>query len=154
MNDHTPPHSNSQRHGRNHSGPLSRSISAPLLSGRLTLAGRAIRWAVPWSRDTFPGLRAGVLEILGRPSLAWATVQGWRAERSRLPAEDAERLAQFIRSRSQQGLSLTQELEDYAAKRRTQPRSTRGFQVVKDWDGTGVLRDARWRGGRRKNDSQ
>ena len=128
-----------------------RSISAPLLCDRYTLAARAIRWAIPWSRDTFPGLRAGVREILRRPTIAWATVQGWRAGRSRLPADDAEMLAAYIRARAKPGIELAQELEDYAAKRRAEGWRARGFQVVRERDGPGSPpRDARWHGGRRR----
>ena len=101
---------------------------------------------MPWPRDTFPGMRAGVREILGRPTIAWATVQGWRAERSRMPADAAERLAHFIRARSEHGIALARELEAYAAQRRAEPRKPRGFQIVRERDG--VVRDGRWRGGR------
>src|SRR5262249_6121916 len=86
-----------RRARRNQPRSRRRSISPPLLCDRHTLAARAIRWVIPWSRDTFPGMRTGVREILRRPSIAWATVQGWRAERSRVPADDAERLAVYIR---------------------------------------------------------
>jgi hypothetical protein len=121
-----------------------RSISAPLLCDRHTLVARAIRWIIPWSRDTFPGLRAGIREVLGRPTIAWATVQGWRAGRSRISADDAQRFAHFIRMRSQHGLVLAQELEEYAAKRRAEPRRPRGFEIVRDRGG--VVRDGRYRG--------
>jgi hypothetical protein len=121
-----------------------RSIVAPLLCDRHTLAARAIRWAIPWSRDTFPGLRAGVREILRRPTIAWATVQGWRADRSCMPSDDAEMLARFIRWRAEQGMALAKELEEYAAKRRAEPRRPRGFEVVRDRGG--VVRDGRYRG--------
>jgi hypothetical protein len=139
----------------NHPGWRRRSISAPLLCDRYTLAARAIRWAIPWSRDTFPGLRAGVREILRRPTIAWATVQGWRAGRSSLPAEDAEMLAAYIRARAEPGIDLAKELENYAAKRRAEGRRARGFQVVRERDGTGSIpRDARWRGGRPRSKKQ
>jgi hypothetical protein len=105
-----------------------------------------MRWIIPWSRDTFPGLRAGLREVLGRPTIAWATVQGWRAERSRIPADDAERLAHFIRARSEHGLALAKELYEYSAQRRAEPRRPRGFQIVRERDG--VMTDGRWRGGR------
>jgi hypothetical protein len=133
-----------------HTSGRRRSISAPLLCDRYTLAARAIRWAIPWSRDTFPGLRAGVREILRRPTIAWATVQGWRAGRSCLPADDAKMLAAYIRARAEPGIELAKELEDYAAKRLAEGRPARGFEVVRERDGTGSPpRDARWRGGRR-----
>jgi hypothetical protein len=128
-----------------------RSISAPLLCDRHTLVARAIRWIIPWSRDTFPGLRAGIREVLGRPTIAWATVQGWRAGRSRISADDAERFAHFIRARSEHGLSIAGELEEYVAKRRAEPRRPRGFQVVRKRDGPGSIpRDGRNRRGRPK----
>ena len=139
----------------NHPSWRPRSISAPLLCDRYTLAARAIRWAIPWSRDTFPGLRAGVREILRRPTIAWATVQGWRAGRSRLPADDADMLAAYIRARAEPGIDLAKELENYAAKRRAEGRRARGFQVVRERDGPGSTpRDARWQGGRPRSKKQ
>lgn len=114
----------------NHIDRNSRSISAPLLCDKFTLAARGIRWAIPWSKQTFPGLRHGIREILGRPEIAWATIQGWRAERSRMPASDAEKLADFIRTRSEKGLALAKELEDYAMQRRAAPRRLYGCCAV------------------------
>jgi hypothetical protein len=134
---------------RNHIKRRRRSIVAPLLCDRHTLAAQAIRWAIPWSRDTFPGMRAGIREILHRPNIAWATIQGWRADRSRLPADDAEMLARFIRPRAENGLALAKALEEYAAKRRAEPRRARGFEVVRARDGPGSPpRDGRNRRGR------
>jgi hypothetical protein len=145
MSDEEPDHRVSRCRGpRNHLNRDKRSISAPLLCDRHTLVARAIRWIIPWSRDTFPGLRAGIREVLKRPTVAWATVQGWRAGRSRISADDAERFAHFIRTRSERGLALAQELEEYAAKRRVEPRRPRGFEIVRDRDG--VVRDGRYRG--------
>ena len=129
-NDHDPPRPVTPREHHNRLRSSRRSISAPLLCNKFTLPARAIRWAIPWSRDTFPGLRAGVREILGRPKMAWATAQCWRSERSRMPAADAERLAIFIRSRSEHGLALAKELEDYVALRRAEPKRLTGFFVV------------------------
>ena len=67
-----------------------------------------------------------------------------------MPADDAQLLAYYIRARAEEGLALARELEEYAAKRRAEGRRPRGFQIVKDWDGTGIKTDRRWRGGRRK----
>ena len=130
MIDSTTPGPVGPRERRHHAHSDRRSISAPLLCDRGTLAARAIRWAVPWSRDTFPGLRAGIREILGRPTVAWATVQGWRAERSRMPAADALRLAGHIRARAEHGLGLAEELERYAEQRQAEPRRLTGFCAV------------------------
>jgi hypothetical protein len=33
-------------------------------------------------------------------------------------------------------------------RREREPPQRRGFYVVKDWDGTGIRTDRRWRGGR------
>ena len=88
-------------------------------------------------------------EILRRPTIAWATVQGWRAGRSCLPADDAKMLAAYIRARAEPGIELAKALEDYAAKRLAEGRRARGFQVVRERDGPGSPpRYARWRGGR------
>jgi hypothetical protein len=69
-----------------------------------------------------------------------------------MPADDAERLAHFIRTRSERGMELAKELEDYAAKRRAEPRQARGFEIVKDWDGAGIETDRRWRGGKGRSE--
>jgi hypothetical protein len=138
------PPENHPRPARKYRDRDKRSISAPLLCDRHTLVARAIRWIIPWSRDTFPGLRAGIREVLGRSTIAWATVQGWRAGRSRISADDAQRFAHFIRTRSERGLELATELEAYAAARRAEPRRPRGFEVVRDRGG--VVRDGRYRG--------
>ena len=46
-------------------------------------------------------------------------------------------------------VSVAAEVSRSAELKRSQGRLARGFQVVKDWDGTGIMRDARWHGGRR-----
>jgi hypothetical protein len=61
-----------------------------------------------------------------------------------MPSDDAEMLARFIRWRAEQGMALAKELEEYAAKRRAEPRRPRGFEVVRDRGG--VVRDGRYRG--------
>jgi hypothetical protein len=68
-----------------------------------------------------------------------------------MPANDAEMLAIYIRSRAEAGIALAQELENYAAEQRAEGRRARGFEVVRERDGPGSTpRDARWRGGRRR----
>jgi hypothetical protein len=49
---------------------------------------------------------------------------------------------------SEEGLALATELEEYAKKQRAEGRRPRGFEIVKDRDGTGGMTDCHWRGGR------
>jgi len=57
-------------------------------------------------------------------------------------------VAEVIRDDGRSLTDMSRELADVSQKRRSQLRRPRGFQVLKDWDGTGVIKDRRWRGGR------
>jgi len=59
-----------------------------------------------------------------------------------------DRLAEALRQDGRMLLSMAEEVDHAARTARKQHRVPRGFQLIGDWDGTGVMRDRRWRGGR------
>jgi hypothetical protein len=66
-----------------------------------------------------------------------------------MPAGEQQLLADVLRHEGQILVRVAADLSNSAELKRSKPRRARGFQVVKDW-GDGIMRDARWRGGRRK----
>jgi len=65
-----------------------------------------------------------------------------------MPAAKMDLLAKSLRDAGNELRGLADALAYAASQASMQPRRARGFQVVKDWDDTGVRRDGRWRGGR------
>ncbi len=110
------------------------------------LSERVIRWILPWSRGSYPGLRRGTCEILSN-RWTWGAVRHWRSGRSSFPKIAAQILYNHMASRIESGLALMAELKIYIDGHEYKPR---GWRVVSDRDGDGVLRDARNRVGRRK----
>jgi hypothetical protein len=49
--------------------------------------------------------------------------------------------AEMLRHQGELLIDIAGELADVAKLKGAQPRCARGFQIVKDWDGSGVLRD-------------
>lgn len=90
---------------------------------------------------------AGLAQLTRRPK---GTANSWISGRRQMPAGDIQLLADAFRHDGQKMLGMADELARVAEAKRFLPRRTRGFQIIKDWDGTGVPRDARWRGGRLK----
>lgn len=122
-----------------------RTLAPPPLTARDTLAERAIRWILPWTVRSYPGLRRGIVELLGH-RVTFSAVRGWRTERRTMPATMAELMADFIESRSRAGLALVDELRAYAATHRAKPQTGLGWQVVRERDGVGSIpRDGRGR---------
>lgn len=78
------------------------------------------------------------------------TAKAWIAGTRRMPAGKMERFALFLRQRAAATASLAQEVEFDIRQERRRPRRLRGFFEMRDRDGSGVLRNVRWRGGRRK----
>ena len=78
------------------------------------------------------------------------TARSWARGLRRMPAYRARLLAARLISHAAVARSLAADVEYYARILERQPRLARGWQVMRDRDGTGVLRDGRWRGGRRK----
>jgi hypothetical protein len=64
-----------------------------------------------------------------------------------MPAGERELLADVLRHDGQCLVGVAADLKRSAELKRSQPRTARGFQVVKDW-GDGVMRDGRNRSGR------
>lgn len=93
--------------------------------GNAALCEQAIRWLMPWTLSTFPGLRKGILSIL--PGVyTWQAVQHWRRGRRHLPAHVAEAMAEMIGARCRAGQSLEAELRAHAAAQRALPRPVTG----------------------------
>jgi hypothetical protein len=90
---------------------------------------------------------AGLADLTRRPK---ATAASWISGRRQMPAGELQLLADVFRDDGHLMLGIAGELARVAESKRQQPRHARGFQIVKDWDGTGIVRDARWRGGRSK----
>jgi hypothetical protein len=98
-----------------------RSLVSDLSSRNATCIGRALCWALPWSRRGYPGFHRGVTEILSR----WITptaVQHWRCGRRRMSVPDACRLRQYLVARITEGQNIVAELDDYIAARGREPR--------------------------------
>jgi hypothetical protein len=92
---------------------------------------------------------AGLAALLRCPK---STAASWLSGRRHPRAETMELLAGVLCEEGQILIDIAGELASAAKLKGAQPRRPRGFQVVKDWDGSGIMRDARWRGGRpRKN---
>jgi hypothetical protein len=84
---------------------------------------------------------AGLARALGVPI---PTAKSWLNGSRRMPASAMKALADFLREQSP--MAWVVEAEARVEARRIKPR--RGFFEIRDWDGTGVLRNAQWRGGR------
>ncbi len=97
-------------------------------------------------RVRWPGRHIAELARLTERSKTAAA--SWLAGRRRMPAEKMQALAESLRADGNDLTGLADALAHAARQASMQPRRARGFQVVKDWDGDGVVRDARWHGGR------
>jgi hypothetical protein len=64
-----------------------------------------------------------------------------------------ELLAELLRDDGHSLIRIANDVAHEAKLKQAQPRRARGFQVVKDWDGTGITHDRRWRGGQKKKHS-
>ncbi len=111
-----------------------------------TLCNRAVSWVLPWTIHQYPGFQRGLMQLFNH-RWSWQAIRGWRSGRRSMRSDVARLLADHIRQRCETGLALVSELNDYAATVDIEPR---GWRVVADRDGDGVLRDARNRVGRRK----
>jgi len=127
---------NSQRGQENYLKPSRRTLAPPPLTERDTLVEHAVRWILRWTVRNYPGVRRGIVELFGGRA-SYSAIKGWRTGRRRMPADYAELLGRYIRTRAERGLELAKELDDYAAKRRAEPRRPRGFEVVRERDGIG-----------------
>lgn len=90
---------------------------------------------------------AGPAEQFGWPK---DTVASWLSGRRRMPADKMAKLAKSLLDHPEPLRGFGEGLAYAAEKARARGRRARGFQIVKDWDGTGFMTDRRWRGGRGK----
>jgi hypothetical protein len=98
-------------------------------------------------RLRWPGRHVAELaNLTKRPK---GTAASWLAGRRGMPAPEMQLLANVLRDAGRELASVGAVVSHSAELKRSQGRRARGFQVVKDWDGTGIMRDARWHGGRR-----
>ncbi len=130
----------------NYTRQRERSLTATTKPASNNLCDHAWRWILPWSIDNYPGLRRGILEVLGN-AWTWSAVRHWRSARRRMPVLAAQRFRDYIAGRCEQGMALVTELDKYIAEFERKPA---GWQVVKDRDGDGSTRDGRNRVGKRK----
>jgi hypothetical protein len=81
--------------------------------------------------------------------VAKSTARSWRQGHRRAPILVLKKLHRLLHLRCVECNELLRELGIEIARREGEPpRCPRGFQVVADWDGTGILRDRRNRLGR------
>lgn len=93
-----------------------------------TIWGKAMQWLLPWPQEGYPGVKAGVVELLsGRAS--WAAFKHWRAGRHAGPEWFSSQLADMIEGRCRTGLAIVQELRNY---RKPEVRLTGAMAVQAD----------------------
>ena len=97
-------------------------------------------------RELWPGRYNRTLaEALGVPP---ATTKAWVSGKRRMPVDRMRAMAGVLRHDIAVANTTLAYLEIEIARREREPPRRRGFFVVKD-RGDGVLRNARWCGGRR-----
>jgi hypothetical protein len=117
MIDKSTPNSESRSPGeRNHVQPSIRTFAPPPLTERQTLGELVVRWFLPWTVRTYPGVRRGMVELL-RGRVTYSAIKGWRVGRRPMPAWVAQVFADTIRARCRAGAELATELEEWAQQR-------------------------------------
>ena len=101
-----------------------RTLAPPPLTGRNTLVERAVRRILPWTVRNYPGVRRGMVQLLGN-HVTYSAIKGWRTGRRHMSAAYVEVFAHSIRSRAERGLALAQELEQWAQHRRQEEDARR-----------------------------
>ncbi len=87
---------------------------APRAQHWATIWGRAIAWLLPWDASGYPGVRAGVVELLAGRS-TWSAFKMWRSGTRTAPEWFAGILAGLIEARLASGAVILRELRDYRA---------------------------------------
>lgn len=88
-----------------------RSLTPPAQSWASSI-GRGVAWLLPWTEDSYPGVKRGVVEMLaGRAS--WPAAKRWRDGSRNAPEWFATQLADMIEGRCRAGLEIVRELRDY-----------------------------------------
>jgi hypothetical protein len=117
MVDHDNPELKTKQRGpANYLRRRSRAFAPPPLTGRDTLCERATRWILPWTLRNYPGVRHGMVELMGMHA-TYSAIKGWRTGRRPLPHWAAITMATTIRARCRKGLELAEELEEWARQR-------------------------------------
>jgi len=96
--------------------PSKRTLAPPPTTGRTSLVERVVRWSLPWTTRNYPGIRRGLIELLGT-RVTYSAIKGWRVDRRPLPAWAALLMAKSIRLRCSAGNELAAELEQWAKDR-------------------------------------
>ena len=108
-------------------------------TARLIAAACHARW---------PGRHiAGAAELMECSKTA---VAFWLSGRRRMSAAKMTKLATSLIESSDLLRDLARGIAFAAEKARGRGRRRRGFEIVKDWDGRGIVSDRRWRQGRSK----
>jgi hypothetical protein len=106
---------NKMRGPRNHLRHGARAFAPPSL-GRDTLCERAARWILPWTVRNYPGLRRGLVELMGT-HVTYSAIKGYRTGRRPLPRWVADWMAATIRARCSKGMALAAELDEWGRQR-------------------------------------
>ena len=138
VNKGTPNSEIGSRGPRNHLQANSRTFAPPPLTGRNTLGERAVRWILPWTVRNYPGVRRGMVELLGR-RVTYSAIKGWRVGRRPMPAWVASVVADSICERCRAGTDLAAELKEWA-RHRAQIEAERPENRRRQFDAV------RWRG--------
>ena len=86
------------------------AIHSPIAD--MSAVGRAVHWLLPWTQESYPGIRLGVGELLaGRAS--WEAFRMWRAGRRTPPQWFVTLLADQLAARRQVAAEIEQELRDW-----------------------------------------
>jgi hypothetical protein len=116
INGNAPGSENRKSGPHNHLRRSSRTFAPPPLTGRNTLCERAARWILPWTVRNYPGVRRGLVELMGM-HVTYSAIKGWRTGRRPLSRWAADTMASTIRARCRKGLELAAELDEWARQR-------------------------------------
>jgi hypothetical protein len=101
------------------------------------------------ARALFTGAPSALLARSCDVRVAKATARSWRQGHRRAPVRVLKQLCLMLLARCVECNELLRDFGIEIARREGEPpRRPRGFQIVADWDGTGIMRDRRNRRGR------
>ena len=101
------------------------------------------------ARALFAGAPNALLARSCDVLVANSTARSWRQGHRRAPVPVLKKLHLLLRLRCVECNELLRDFGIEIARREGEgPRRPRGFQIVADWDGTGIMRDRRNRLGR------
>ena len=85
IDESTPGPDNHAHMQHNHIKRHVRTFAPPPLTGRNTLVERAVRWILPWTVRNYPGVRRGMVQLLGN-HVTYSAIIGWRTGRRHMSA--------------------------------------------------------------------